>query len=146
MTNMMTTRKTNIFKEFLVFTLDSSDKKHIYVDFYTGKTGHIDLKSNEEADDLLEELFLILDPLVQLCNIESRSIIVNIDMKDANILAYKIDILTHIVEKLHKHIRTDRKNLTEKCIISNMPIYMKAIYYMIYPFIDKTFVSKIKII
>jgi len=137
--------KTRSFRDFIVFSIDSADTKHIYIEFISEKANIIDLNTNEEAQELLDELFKLLDPIILLCNLEMRSFIITVDMNNANILRYKINILKYIIEKLHEHIKTDRKDLTEKCYIKNADIVLKSIYFIVSPFIDKTFMDKIHI-
>jgi CRAL/TRIO domain len=137
--------KTRTFKNFLKFTIRDDDLRHVYIEFNAKAANNFEINTCDAADEVLCELYGILDPLIELCNIEKRSFIINIDMDGANLLLYKANILIHMVMRLHDHIQTERHDLTEKCRIENPPFFVKPIYTLLRPFIRETFVNKIEI-
>lgn len=134
------------FRDFLIFKILPDDKKHVYIDFISSVANNHELFTIAQADDLLTDLFKIIDPLIELCNIESRSFIITVNMKDAKSDIYKIHILSHIIEKLHEHIKTDREDLTEECYIKNAPKLIKMMFPVLRLFIRKYFLEKIHFI
>ena len=135
-----------IFRDFLIFKILPDDKKHVYIDFISSAANDHELFTIEETDELLADLFKIVDPLIELCNLESRSFIVTVDMKDANPYIYKFNILSHIIKELHEHIQTDREDLTQQCNIKNAPKVIRVMFPALRLFIKPHFLKKIHFI
>lgn len=135
---------TKIFRGFLFFMINSDDKVNAYIYFDGKKSNKTRPYTTEAADILLRDLYITLDPFLELCVLQNRTVTLTMNMEDTNIMPDLLNILLYILDQLQKHIKIDRANFTKECNIVNAPPLIVILLNMILPFIHPTFREKIR--
>lgn len=132
------------FRDYIFFEIKNEDKELAYMSFVSNKFCETSPQTYTDIDEMLVELYKILDPFLDICKIQGRRVVLTIDMKDTSMMNFYFKLIKYLIQNLHDHIKAI--NVTERCEIINASAMIRLALNFVKPFVKESFRDKMVVV